>query len=100
MTLMNRLFGDWARQPFAAREWRVAGLDQVPFAELIECFAEELYEARTRRGTLILYNPGGLTARSRITAIALGSSVDEAAARLEREIPARLKDFADRRLAA
>lgn len=90
MTLMNRLAGDWKTRPHAVRDIHVDGLDRLSFQELAEALDGELYDARTGSGSLILFNPARLHARSSIGALLLGSSWQEAAERLRQVVPARL----------
>jgi hypothetical protein len=74
MTLMNRLFGDWRWQPYATNDCRVEGLDGIEFEDLREALDDELYDARTGRGSYILLNPAKMQARSGITVIALAEA--------------------------
>lgn len=93
MTLMNRLFGDWARQPYAVQvAHNIPGLDQIDFARLLEFFTDDLYDARTGDGSLIFVNPGRLKYQAGITCLTLGASWDEAARRAQR-MPDRLTRF-------
>ena len=91
MTLMNRLFGNWLAQPYAAREWSAAGLGELEFSDLLSAFASDLFDARTGRGWLILYNPGRMHSHAGINAITLGRTWEEAAERLQNEFPRRLE---------
>lgn len=93
MTLMNRIVGDWARQPYAARECVVEGLSRQSLADLLEFFASDLYDVRTGRGRLIFYNPGRMQARSGINALVLSRSWTEADQVIRDEIPKRLEEF-------
>lgn len=97
MTLMNRLFGDWARAPYAAREVHVPGLEQLGFADLLAALGDEAYDARTGRGRFILYNPHGIEARAGVDAIAIGRSWEEASYMVEVVLPSKLRDLVDRR---
>lgn len=93
MSLMNRLFGDWAAQPYATNACIVPGLERVTFETLLEYFAGDLYDARTGRGSLIFYNPGGLPNRHGIDVLAIADSW-EAASQLARvDIPRRLREL-------
>lgn len=90
MTLMNRLFGRWSERPYAAREVQVPGLERLQFGDLISGLDDLLFDARSRRGRLILYNPKHLRAAGTVDVIVLGRSWAEARRRLEQEIPQRL----------
>lgn len=86
MTLMNRLFGRWHERPFAMRELQVPGLDRLRFEDLVAGLDGVLYDARTGRGRLIIYNPRHLRAGT-ADVIALGRSWADARRWLEREVP-------------
>lgn len=92
MNLVNRLFGDWTRQPYATREWVMPGLDRLAFADLLEWFEPELYDVRTGKGTLIFFNPTSLQGASRIGVIVLGESHEQVARRIGREFLAQLRE--------
>ncbi len=95
MMLMNRLFGDWASQPFAMREFHhVPGLENVSFEQLLMSFNDVLFDVRSRQGSLIFYNPGRLTHQSGVSALLLGSTSQQAVERLHGEINARMASLA------
>lgn len=91
MTLMNRLLGDWQRRPFVVHCAYVHGVERLGFDVLLRCFERELFDARTGRGRLILFNPARLRARSGVEVVALGDSDEEAAHLAEIEVPRRLR---------
>jgi hypothetical protein len=91
MTLMNRLFDRWSSRPYASRASYVPGLMQFGFPDLLEHFTKELYDARTGRGRLILFNPGGLRTLHGIDVIALGNDWDQASDMVEGELNARFE---------
>jgi hypothetical protein len=86
MTLMNRLFGRWYERPFAMREIQVPGLDRLRFEDLVAGLDHVLYDARTGRGRMIIYNPRHLRAGT-ADVIALGRSWADARRWLEQEVP-------------
>lgn len=94
MTLMNRLFGDWAQQPHAFREYRFPGLERLGFGELCRRMEPELWDRRKRSGSFILFNPGRLPVVSGIDAIALGQTWEEAEAGAADILPQRLRQVA------
>jgi hypothetical protein len=97
MTLMNRIFGDWTRQPFAVHvAHHIPGLDQFTFAELLTSLDRDLFDVRTRMGNLILANPGRLAYQAGITAVALAPSWQRAAADAF-HFPDRLRVLAQQR---
>jgi len=93
MTLMNRLFGDWSRQPFAVSVSWIPGLDRVSFVDALNAFGDDLFDARTGQGRFILCNPGRMKHQSGLSAIGLGSTWDEAATAAFEDFPARLRDL-------
>ena len=78
MTLMNRIFSDWARRPFAVKVVQAEGLDRLEFSDLRERLGARLYDARTGRGWLVLYNAGRMKHQSAINAVVLGRTWEEA----------------------
>lgn len=96
MTLMNRLFGDWLRQPYAVRDIPVDGLDQLTFVELVTALDDDLYDARSGQGTLIILNPARIAARSTITLLATAESWEQATQTLQETIPQQLEEIVKR----
>jgi hypothetical protein len=95
MTLMNRLFGDWASQPFAIRVFHhISGLEKVSFRRLLDHFQDDLFDVRTKAGSLVFHNPGRLQCQSGISAIMLGATQDEAAGKVCRDLGRRLVELA------
>ncbi|MFQ5732569.1 MAG: hypothetical protein ACE5KM_11535 [Planctomycetaceae bacterium] len=95
MTLMNRIFGDWKTQPFAVQVFHhIDGLNTVSFADVLDVFRRDLFDVRTRTGSLIFYNPGRLRHQSGISSILLGSSWEQAAGEVRREFSHRLVKLA------
>lgn len=93
MTLMNRLFGDWADQPYATREYEIARLEEYSFADLLDHFSQRMFDARTGCGNLILYNAGGIKIRSGIDVLALGGTWEDAVHILQVDFPQRLSQL-------
>jgi hypothetical protein len=91
MTLMNRLFGDWAHRPYVSHVCWSSGLDRCTFSDVLALVREDLFDRRTQRGRLILTMPGRLAARSAIDVIALGDSVEASVEVLHEcfEVPVR-----------
>ncbi|MFO0908969.1 MAG: hypothetical protein U0794_11515 [Isosphaeraceae bacterium] len=88
MTLLTRLFGHWASRPFAAFECPVPPQSTGwCFDALTQQLGAELYDARSGRGNLILFNPGRLRARSELQFIALGETWSEAVRRARETVP-------------
>ena len=100
MTLMNRLFGNWTAQPFAALKCYLPGLDRLRFIDLLEGLGPDLYDRRTGRGWIIFCNPGQLVSQSGIQYLTLGPTWDEAARRAKVEVPERLRRLVEERVGA
>jgi hypothetical protein len=97
MTLVNRIFGDWASQSFAVQVFHhLPGLKNVSFADLLAHFREDLFDARTKQGSLIFYNPGRLQYQSGVSAIMLGSTPEQAVAGLRGDVAGQLTTLASR----
>jgi hypothetical protein len=95
MMLMNRIFGDWAVQPFAVQIFHhVAGLESVAFQDLLSEFENDLFDMRTRTGSVIFYNPGRLRYDSGVSVICLGATIQEAAAKLRQDVTGRINALA------
>ncbi len=94
MTLMNRIFRDWTTVPYATQEFTIDGLETQQFNQLLDYFDAQLFDARTGRGSLILYNPGALQARPGIDVIAIGDTWEHATELLHRELPSQLRVLA------
>ena len=77
MTLMNRLFGDWCRRPFAARSVSLDGLKQVTFQHFLNHLGDHAYDQRTGQGHFILFVPGRMRMESTVGLIVVGNSYME-----------------------
>jgi hypothetical protein len=64
--LMNRVLGDYRNRPHVSQIVSAPGLDQLSFSGLTAALSEDLYDGRTGKGNLILFNPGRIQARYRI----------------------------------
>ena len=93
MTLMNRLFGDWKKRPFAAHDVEVSGLDALEFSELLDVVSHELFDVRTGDGNLVLYSPQKLKRYSAVDAVWLGNSCKDAASHLSNQLPSLLDRY-------
>jgi hypothetical protein len=98
MTLMNRLLGDWTSRRYATMEVSVPGLEAVTFPEVLEVFADDLYDHRTGEGRLVLYNPHALTARSSLDVLVFGASREEVRRAVAVEIPSRMEALVSERV--
>jgi hypothetical protein len=94
MTLANRLLGSWKSRPYATREITISGLNRYHFSDLEHHLQKELYDKRTGRGWLVLYNPGHLLGNSGIDVLCLGKSQAQANDRADRLVPGLLGKLA------
>jgi hypothetical protein len=78
MTLMNRLFGDWATRPYVTTTIAQRGLDRVSLGELLETFAPLLYDARTGDGRVLFHGGARLRNAAALNIITLGATVADA----------------------
>jgi hypothetical protein len=94
MTLMNRLFGDWAKQPYVATTIAYPGLDRLTLGQILEAFAPHVYDARTGAGRLIFYSGIRLREGAAVNVLTLGSTVAKAFAFVEKVVRPRLQGLA------
>lgn len=78
MTLMNRVFGDWQRQPYVSKICELPGLESRNFSDVLDCLSDSFYVKRSGRGRLLASMPGRLVARSAIDLIAIGRNTEDA----------------------
>ncbi|MGA7495797.1 MAG: hypothetical protein WBX00_03635 [Isosphaeraceae bacterium] len=97
MTLMNRLFGDWTAQPYASSQDHLEGLNRLRFLDLLDGLQSDLYDRRTGRGWIILYNPLQIASSSGISFLVLGSSWSESLRKARVDLPVRLRQLVTRR---
>jgi len=80
MTLMNRLFADWRKQPFGNRNVVVPGIERLPFAVLLDVLGKQLFRLSAKKGQLILFNPQRMRVQGEVSLIEFrdswNSSVD------------------------
>jgi hypothetical protein len=91
MSLMNRLFGDWTRQPFVIRNYDELGLERTSFVHLLQELREELFDIRTGHGRLILTNPARMEFRGGIGALILSETPAAAEEWASHDVPKRLQ---------
>ncbi len=96
MTLMNRLFGDWATREYCCIQHRLPVDAGSSVSTIVEQLGDAVYDARTGSGRLILFNAAGLASRE-IGVIGVDSNCALTLDRLERQLrqgvpPAELVD--------
>jgi len=90
MTLMNRLFGDWKKQPFAVSRTSRRGLEDMPFEAVVAALDEDLFDVRRGSGRLVLYSPTRLETRGELHFVALASKWEEVLELAEKRVPRRV----------
>ncbi len=97
MTLVNRIFGDWKTQPFAAISTDNAIPVGMTFADILAALRLDLFRRTTESGQstgwLIPFNPGRLSDFRGLNWIVLGEDVDQVKERLCHDLPARLSSL-------
>jgi len=83
MTLANRLFGDWQQSPFAVRD-RALEAKGMSFKEVMATLDDELFDASTGRGDLVLLTPGRWVRKGVLTLMATAATTREAELRAEK----------------
>lgn len=96
MTLMNRVFGDWRKHPFAVSAVQADGLDRLSFGELVTFLGNHVYDARTGNGELIFFAPDRLRCQSGITVLATAESSSASFDLLNTMVPQLLQSAASR----
>ena len=76
MTLMNRLFDDWQRQPYVARVLKVPGLGRLSFHELLSGLHQVMYDRRSGHGYAIALMPGRMRPLDAIDFVLLGKEAE------------------------
>ncbi|HJO04597.1 MAG TPA: hypothetical protein QGG47_11545, partial [Acidobacteriota bacterium] len=74
MSLMNRLFGDYRRQPYVASVLHDDRLTGVGMDEFVRQLPDVLFDVRTRRGWSIVLNAGCLRPVGKLDVITLGET--------------------------
>lgn len=81
MSLMNRLFGDYRKQPYLARDFDDPCLKGVPFDRFADTLDDILYNPGSQEGWAIVYNVGCLQPAGKLDVITLGEDFTQAAQR-------------------
>lgn len=93
MTLMNRLNIQQNGKTYCIRRLQVPGLDRIGFSDLLRDLENDLYDPRTRRGTLVFFNPGRIENQSAIETIGIGRSEEEVRGMFQETVPRRLAEL-------
>ena len=96
MTLMNRVLGRWWDRAHVARALSEPGLARFDFDQVLAIFRDRVYDANTRKGELIFYNPASVRANAVLNVVALAESTPEAGALVETTVRALLRERLER----
>lgn len=82
MNFMNRIFGDYSKQPYAARQWQKPKECELEIDELFNLLDDILYQpSKNPHGWAIISGIGFFSFKGVIDLITIGSSYEEAADR-------------------
>ncbi len=100
MTLMNRIFGDWHRQPFAVNTVHVVGAGLVGYQELTRRLGNRRFEGRRDldqlvTGKIILLDPERVKRCDEVTAIVLADSWEAAIQDAQSQFPILIQHVVD-----
>jgi len=101
MSLVNRLFGDWKSQPFAAVSIDDALPRDACFAQIVNHLPDDIYRcpphasANRKQGSgwLIPFNSGRIATHGDLNWIVLGADLDQVKDRVAHDLPARLSSL-------
>lgn len=97
MHLMKRVFGDHRAVPYKAQDYVDERLLGLEFAHLLEIFGNSLYDRRTGKGRVLLYNVGGVTEHGKFDLVVTGRSFSEVTRFIDERVPARISRYLARR---
>jgi hypothetical protein len=92
MSLMNRWFDDWTKQPYSTRKCHIPGIERLAFSDLLEAFRNDLFQVDRQTGWLAFLDASGLHSSS-INVLALGDDIVQAQQRVNVEVPRRLLEL-------
>ena len=93
MHLMNRVLGDFRRTPYKAQDYVDERLRGLGFVELLEIFGDTLYDRRSGKGRVLLYNVGGVAEHGKFDIVVMGRTYGEIGRFIAREIPRRIDRY-------
>ena len=93
MTLMNRVLGSWWERPYVAQSVVEAGIERVGFPEILKTFRDRLYDATTREGDVVLFNPTSVRGRGVVNLVALADELDAANDLIATDVRPRLREL-------
>ena len=93
MHLMKRVFGDFRARPYKAQDYVDHRLLGLGFPELLEIFDGALYDRRTGRGRVLLYNVGGVTDHGKFDIVVTGRTFADVERFIREGVPARIARY-------
>lgn len=93
MHLMKRVFGDFRLIPYKAQDYvdeRLCGLD---FHQLVDIFGDSLYDRRTGRGRVLLYNVGGVGEHGKFDMVVTGRTYADIGRFIDERVPALITRY-------
>lgn len=93
MHMMKRVFGDFRAIPYRGQGYRDERLRGMRFPDLVDLFDGELYDRRSGRGRILLYNVGGITEHGRFDMVITGRTYTEIDRFVARRIPALIDRY-------
>ena len=91
MTLMNRLFVEEHRRPFAVQSVQADRLNEISFNQLVQTLGDHVYDHRTGKGDMIFYTPARMQVKPEITVLQTADSWRDAEQTLRNTVPALLR---------
>jgi hypothetical protein len=93
MNLMKRVFGDFRDVPYKAQDYVDERLVGMEFGDLLELLGDHLYDARTGRGRVLLYNVGGVTQHGKFDVVVTGRSFADIGRFIREGIPGLIERY-------
>jgi hypothetical protein len=93
MHLMQRVFGDHRAVPYKAQDYIDERLRGLEFEHLLEIFGDTLYDRRTGKGRVLLYNVGGVPEHGKFDIVVTGRSFAEVYRFIDEGVPARISRY-------
>jgi hypothetical protein len=93
MHLMKRVFGDFRHVPYTAQDYVDDRLRGLEFHDLMDVFGGHLYDRRTGKGRVLLYNVGGVGEHGKFDLVVTGRSFAEARRFITDRIPALITRY-------
>lgn len=90
MTLMNRLFGDWRRKPFASHVVKIRGSGRISWSRWMQLLGAECYHRSTGEGRFLLLHPRILAVEDQFSLITLADDYSDSMNAAHRQFIARV----------